>query len=96
MKTILMLTAFALIAGWSTAALAEDAAAPTAPAPAPILQDNSATIDNSMENPPRNRPNCYNNRRCTGRPINHTDAHNCRHTGGSSWNDGQGGPCRTL
>lgn len=97
MKTILMLTAFALIAGWSTIALAEDSNA-TAPTPAPVQQQDSTTSApcEKQENLTAGRNECWSGRGCSGRILNHRDRHNCKNSGGHSWRDGQTGRCYNL
>ncbi len=38
-------------------------------------------------------PNCYSARKCGGKVLNHKDQHNCKNSGGKSWDDGRGGGC---
>ncbi|WP_139834599.1 hypothetical protein [Thalassospira sp. MCCC 1A03138] len=41
------------------------------------------------------RQNCYSARKCTGKILNHKDAHNCRNSGGKSW-ESKFGVCTNL
>ena len=33
---------------------------------------------------------CWSGRKCSGKVLNHRDRHNCKNSGGKSWNDYQG------
>ncbi|WP_444998273.1 hypothetical protein [Aliikangiella sp. IMCC44359] len=33
---------------------------------------------------------CWSRRKCKGKVLNHRDRHNCKNSGGKSWNDYQG------
>ena len=39
--------------------------------------------------------NCYSARRCSGNTLNHKDRHNCKRSGGKSWED-RDGTCYNL
>lgn len=39
------------------------------------------------------KPNCYSAKNCTGKILNNKDQHNCKLSGGKSWEDGRGGKC---
>ena len=41
------------------------------------------------------KPNCYSAKYCGGKILNHKDRHNCKNSGGKSWNDGIGRECIT-
>lgn len=39
---------------------------------------------------------CYSGRNCTGKVLNHRDAHNCKRSGGKSWRSPIDGTCYNL
>lgn len=60
------------------------------PVPLNASARSSAAVAISAQN------KCYSAKNCTGKVLNHRDAHNCKQSGGKSWRSGVTGRCANL